>query len=303
MNKVLFIGGPTGIGKSALGVTLAKRYNGVIVSADSMQIYKGMDIGTGKVTEDEKEGVLHTMLSIVAPNEGYSVQKYCTEATKHIKAAWKNKQLPIVLGGTGLYINALLHPQNFAGAAPNTAVRQKYETLYREEGAESLHAALEKVDPDSAKKIAVQDVKRAIRALEIFETTGQRKSENAKQTDADFSYLFLIPETERSVLYAAINERVDKMMANGFAEEVKKLQPHWNARSMEAIGYREIIHALQNGEDPYAPETVEKIKQSTRRYAKRQITFFKWIQAEKRYIRQPYFENAIAIVDPWCKNS
>lgn len=302
MNKVLFIGGPTGIGKSSLGISLAKRYNGVIVSADSMQIYKGMDIGTGKVTEAEKAGVLHTMLDIVAPNEDFSVQKYCVEATKHIKEAWKNEQLPIVVGGTGLYINALLHPQNFAEAAPDAAVRKKYEALYREEGAERLHAALEKADPISAKKIAVQDVKRTIRALEIFETTGQSKSEKARQTDADFSYLFVIPDTERATLYDAINRRVDAMMTNGFVEEVKKLQPYWNARSMEAIGYREIIQALQNGEDPHALKTIETIKQNTRRYAKRQITFFKWIQAEKHYIRQPFFENAVAVADPWYEH-
>ncbi|MDE7394772.1 MAG: tRNA (adenosine(37)-N6)-dimethylallyltransferase MiaA [Clostridiales bacterium] len=301
MNKVLFIGGPTGIGKSALGISLAKRYNGVIVSADSMQIYQGMDIGTGKVTESEKAGVTHTMIDIVAPNEDYSVQKYCIEATRHIQEAWKNKQLPIVTGGTGLYINALLHPQNFAQAAPNTAVRQKYETLYREGGAERLHAELEKIDPISAKKISVQDVKRTIRALEIFETTGQRKSENAKQTDAEFAYLFLIPETERTALYTAINRRVDQMMASGFVEEVKNLQPYWSARSMEAIGYREIIQALQNGEDPRAPNTIETIKQNTRRYAKRQITFFKWIQAEKHYIQQPYFDNAVSIADSWYR--
>lgn len=299
MNKVLFIGGPTGSGKSALGITLAKRYDGVIVGADSMQIYKGMDIGTGKVKEHEKDGVLHTMLDIVMPNEDYSVQKYCIDATTCIRNAWAHNQLPIVVGGTGLYINALLHPQNFAEAAPNAAVRKKYETFHREEGAERLHALLEEVDPVAASKIAVRDVKRTIRALEIFDTTGQSKSENAKQANADFSYLFLIPETERETLYAAINERVDTMLQDGFVEEVKTLQPYWNARCMEAIGYREIIAALQTGEDPYAPQVREKIKQNTRRYAKRQITFFKWIQAEKHYIRPPFLQNAVALTDAW----
>ena len=301
MKKVLFIGGPTGIGKSALAIALAKRYNGVVVSADSMQIYQGMDIGTGKVTEGEKAGVLHTMLSIIAPNEDYSVQRYAVDATKQIEAAWAQKQLPIVTGGTGLYINALLHPQNFAEAAPNAAVRQKYEAIYREEGAERLHAVLESVDPVSASKISTHDIKRTIRALEIFETTGQSKSENAKQTDADFSYLFLIPETDRALLYAAINQRVDAMLQNGFVEEVKRLRPYWNARSMEAIGYREIIEALQSGDDPLAPKVTEKIKQNSRRYAKRQITFFKWIEAEKHYIKAPFLENAVALADSWLK--
>ena len=299
MKKVLFIGGPTGSGKSALGIALAKRYDGMIVGADSMQIYKGMNIGTGKVTEAEKEGILHTMLSIVDPNEEYSVQKYCLDATRYIQDAWAHNQLPIVTGGTGLYINALLHPQNFAEAAPNAAVRQKYEAIYREEGAERLHALLKEVDATAASKIAVQDVKRTIRALEIFETTGQSKSENAKQTNADFSYLFLIPEIKRETLYAAINERVDRMMRDGFVEEVKSLRPYWNARCMEAIGYREIIAALQNGEDPHASTVREKIKQNTRRYAKRQITFFKWIQAEKQYIQPPFFEKAVALADAW----
>lgn len=299
MKKVLIIGGPTGIGKSALGIRLAKRYDGVIVSADSMQIYKGLNIGTGKVTEDEKEGILHTMIDIVQPNEEYSVQKYYTDATKSIESAWQNGKLPIVVGGTGLYINALLHPQNFAQAAPNPDIRRKYTEIYETQGAEALHSMLANVDKVSADKIAVKDVKRTIRALEIYETTGRTKSDAAAQSNSDFDYLFLIPEMERETLYAGINRRVDQMMQDGFIEEVERLRPFWNERCMEAIGYREIIEAIRRGIDPHSATVTDTIKQNTRRYAKRQITFFKWIEAEKHYLQQPYYETAIRYIDPW----
>ncbi len=303
MNKVLFIGGPTGIGKSSLAIELAKLYNGSIVGADSMQIYRGLNIGTGKVKEDEKQGITHAMIDIVLPQTNYSVQQYCNDAIQCLQKAAANGKLPIVVGGTGQYINALLHPQNFAGAAPDKEVREKYVRLCAQQGSASLHRQLEAVDPQSAAKISPNDQKRIIRALEIFETTGRTKSQAAQQNDATFDYLFLLPELERQTLYVNIEKRIDVMLQEGWVDEVKALRPYWNERCMEAIGYREIITALQNNIDPRSESVVNTIKQNTRRYAKRQITFFKWIRANKVFLQQPYLQNATGIVQKWLNNA
>lgn len=297
MNKVLIIGGPTGIGKSDVAVKLALRYNAVIIGADSMQIYKGMDIGTGKIREEEKHGIPHTMIDIVAPNADYSVQKYCSDAKKIIAAVHAENRLPIVVGGTGLYINALINEQNFADAKPNPQMREKYLSLYREHGAQYLHELLQQVDAVSAQKIAVNDVKRTVRALEIYEQTGQSKSASVASNKSPFDIRFYILQTEREKLYDKINKRVANMLQCGLVQEVLSLQPYWNCRSMQAIGYKEVISALQTEQDPYG--TIEEIRQNSRRYAKRQITFFKWIDAPKIYVDEDFYQNITYTADSW----
>ena len=300
MNKVLIVGGPTGIGKSEVAVRLAQRYNATIVGADSMQIYRGMNIGTGKISEREKCGIPHAMIDIISPNTQYSVQNYVQDAQKAIGAAHRQRQLPIVVGGTGLYINALIHEQNFATAEPNVLMREKYMTIFREHGAEYLHDLLQKIDPQSAENIAVNDVKRVIRALEIYDQTGKAKSTAVASRQSTYDIRFYVLQTERERLYDRIDRRVDAMLQNGWIQEVLELRPFWGCRSMEAIGYREIIAALQADRDPY--EMRETIQRNTRRYAKRQITFFKWIQADKKaYVNEDFFQNITATADKWVE--
>lgn len=297
MNKVLMIGGPTGIGKSAVAVQLALRYNSVIIGADSMQIYKGMDIGTGKVTEQEKQGILHTMIDIVMPNQDYSVQKYVFDAKNEIANALHQGKIPIVVGGTGLYLNALINEQNFAEAAPNSQIREYYYAVYRERGAEHLHKLLYNVDSTTAAKISPNDVKRTIRALEIYNVTGKKKSESISEHKSTYDIKFFVLESERQLLYNKIDTRVDAMFQNGLIDEVKRLQPYWECRSMQAIGYKEIIEKIKNNNTPY--DAIDAIKQNSRRYAKRQITFLKWIQAEKTHVSKDYYHTIAAGTDQW----
>lgn len=293
------VGGPTGIGKSDIAVRLALRYNGIIVGADSVQIYRGMDIGSGKVSEKEKCGIPHTMIDIVYPNESYSVQKYCNEAQKVIERAHAQHKTPIVVGGTGLYLNALIHRQNFADAQPNAELRAQYVGILQKYGEQYLHDLLREVDENSADKIAVNDTKRVIRALEIYAQTGKRKSENVSSVRNPYDIKFYILQTVREKLYAKIDARVEKMFHSGLVEEVVSLRDYWEYPSMQAIGYKEIICALQNNTDPCA--AMQKIQQNTRRYAKRQISFLKWIQAEKTYVSENFYTNILATADEWIE--
>lgn len=296
-NRLLIIGGPTGIGKSSLAVKLALKYNGVIIGADSMQIYRGMNIGTGKITEEEKCGIQHSMIDIAQPDCEYSVQKYHSDASKHIQSALNNGKLPIVVGGTGLYINALINEQNFAKTAPDNAVREKYKQIAENSGTECLHDMLKEIDAQSAEKISPNDAKRIIRALEIFEQTGKKKSEIAQTRKSAYNIKFLILQSERQELYNKINARVETMFKSGLIDEVMALKNYWDCRSMQAIGYKEIISALKSNSNPL--NTSEEIKQNTRRYAKRQITFFKWINSDKTYIENDFMRNSESVIDNW----
>lgn len=299
MNKVLFIGGPTATGKSDIAVKLALKYNAIVIGADSMQIYRGMDIGTGKITEEEKCGIEHTMIDIVYPDKEYSVQNYVADAKKIIQRAHKNGVLPIVAGGTGLYINSLINNPNFAQTPPDKELRERYVKIAETNGALYLHELLAKRDKTAAQKIAVNDIKRTIRALEIIEQTGKTKTEIIRNEKCDYDVLFFVMDPDRQELYQRINARVDKMFEKGLIDEVRSLSAYWGCRSMQAIGYKETINALQNGID--FNSVCEEIKQNSRRYAKRQTTFFKWIQAEKQYVNENYYEHISAIADKWLQ--
>lgn len=300
MNKILIIGGPTGIGKSSVAIEIARKLNGAIVGADAMQIYRRLDIGTGKVTEEEKCGIFHTMIDIVEPNEEYSVQKYVLGAKKSIAEIQAMGKLPIITGGTGLYINALINEQNFADVAPDIEVRKKYNEILSERGATYLHDLLKSVDCNSAMKISENDTKRVIRALEIYEKTGKAKSEVVSEKKSAYDFKFFVLEADRQVLYDKINSRVDGMIENGLIDEVCGLERFWQCRSMEAIGYKEIIKAIKNGDEPIA--AVDEIKRNSRRYAKRQITFFKWITAEKKYVSEDYCNNILKESEMWLRS-
>lgn len=282
--------GPTSIGKSSIAVKLAKQLNGEIISADSMQIYKYMDIGTAKVTPEEIKGIPHHMIDIIDPDEDFTVSNYKHMAKEHIREINLQGKLPIVVGGTGLYINSLIYDLNFAEIPPNEVLRSEYEDQVERYGNEYLHNKLTIIDKDSAEKISVNDKKRIIRALEIFHTTGKTMSEhnkNFRTMNNDYNLTYIALNMDRTKLYERINHRVDIMMENGLIEEVEsilKMGYNKDLTSLKAIGYKEIISYLEN--EITLEESVELIKKGSRNYAKRQLTWFrrderiKWIDMD-----------------------
>ena len=274
--KLLAVCGPTASGKTAFAVKLAKRLGGEVVSADCMLVYRGLDIGTAKPSEEEKEGVPHHMID-VAPSTGkYSVADYEQGALAVCEKLWKEEIPPIVCGGTGFYIQSLLFTRGNGGAPADENLRREYEQIEREKGRLYLHSLLEKVDPQSAEKLHPNDVKRVIRALEIFRLTGRKKSEQEDGFVPRFPYIAVAPEFPREELYRRIDARVDVMLEAGLVEEVRSLLDSGvtpESQSMQGIGYKEVVQYLNN-EISYST-MCDIIKQNTRNYAKRQITFFK----------------------------
>ena len=285
-NKLVIITGPTAIGKSKISVELSKRFNGEVISADSMQVYKGMDIGTGKIKPCEMQGVIHHLLDIADPDEYFTVFDFISKAKERIDKINEMNKIPFLVGGTGLYINGLINGHNFAGASKDDRIRAKLEKEAEEKGKEYLFELLKTVDPVSADKISPNDLKRVIRALEIYEVTGRPKSSNIT-TDIESIYdylMFVIVPTDRNNLYNEIDKRVDEMIGGGLVDEVKKLISYQKYNSMQAIGYKEIISYL-NGEITLEA-AVELIKMNSRRYAKRQLTYFKHMKAEKIFVEK-----------------
>lgn len=283
--------GPTAIGKTALSIELAKRLNGEIISADSMQIYKYMDIGSAKITKAEMENIPHYLIDIISPDEDFTVADFKGNAIKLIKDINNKGKLPIVAGGTGLYINSLVYNLNFTQVAPNDEVRAKLEYLADEYGNEYLHEELQKIDIESAKRISVNDKKRIIRAIEIFKLTGKPMSEhnkNFRKPIEDYNLAMIGLNMDRKKLYNRINLRVDIMLEEGLIDEVEKLLEMGYSKdivSMQGIGYKEIIMYLEG--DISLDRSIELIKQGTRNYAKRQLTWFrrdnriKWVNVDE----------------------
>lgn len=271
--------GPTAIGKTALSIELAKKLNGEIISADSMQIYKYMDIGSAKISRKEMGDIPHHLIDIVLPNEEFTVADFKNKSTKLIKNINDRGKLPIVAGGTGLYINSLVYNLNFTQVPPNDEVRARLEYLANEEGNEYLHRELQKIDIASAERISINDRKRIIRAIEIYEATGKPMSEYNKsfrKPIEDYKLVMIGLNMDRQELYNRINLRVDIMLKEGLIEEVKNLLEmgyNKNLVSMQGIGYKEIIMYL---EDIISlDKSIEFIKQGSRNYAKRQLTWFR----------------------------
>lgn len=288
-SKIYVIGGPTAVGKSNFAIDCALEFNGEIISADSMQIYKGLNVGTGKVTMDETRGIKHHMLDILSPDQRYSVGQFMVDAKNCIEDVLSRNKLPIIVGGTGLYINALLNGMNLADAEKSDLIREKWKKIASESGNQYVYDYLLKIDPTSAEKISPNDIKRVIRAIEIFEVTGKPKSENAQTVECDYNYRFTILSDERELLYARINARVEKMFESGLEAEVKSLIDFADCQSMQAIGYKQFIEFFNGNAD--FNETKEKIKQASRNYAKRQLTFFKGMNAtNKNWITPKDFE-------------
>lgn len=271
--------GPTASGKTAVSIELAKRLNGEIISADSMQIYKYMDIGTAKITPEEMEGIPHHLIDIVYPDEEFTVADYKVYAEKAIVDINNRKKLPIVVGGTGLYVNSLVYDLDFTQVPPNEKIRQRLEELAEKYGNEYIHKMLEKIDKESFNRIHVSDRKRIIRAIEIYEVTGKPMSEQSKdfrkQTDK-YNLVMVGLNMDRQKLYERINLRVDKMIEAGLVEEVSNLLKMGYGKelvSMQGIGYKEIIRYLEG--DITLEESIELIKKCSRNYAKRQLTWFR----------------------------
>lgn len=296
--KLLVITGPTAVGKSELAVEAAIKYNGEVISADSMQIYKGMDIGTGKVTSAEMRGIDHYMLDLVTPEEDYSVGRYVIEAKNAINNVLKKGKLPILCGGTGLYINSLLCNHSFAGAPKNEVVREELKNFVAQNGGDALYEELSRIDPLSATQINRNDVKRLIRAMEIFRITGKPRGEFKDESKSDFDYTLFVVYDEREKLYDRINNRVDKMIKCGLIDEVNGLYKYKDCNSMQAIGYKEIVSYLDGNIS--LNDAVELVKQSSRRYAKRQMTFFRGMKSRKSFVNVS--ENVLKVIGETFKN-
>lgn len=278
-NKILVLAGPTAVGKTALSIELAKRLNGEIISTDSMQIYKYMDIGSAKITTEEMDGIKHHMIDVTTPDKPFSVVDFKTMAQPIIDDLLAKNKLPILTGGTGLYINALTCNMNFTDATNDEAYRLELEELAKEHGDTYIHNMLKDIDPISYESIHPNNRKRVIRALEVYKVTNKPFSsfnagENFYKTKYDVHYYTL--NMDREKLYQRINKRVDIMFEKGLLDECIKLKENgYNSfmQAMQGIGYKEILMYLENSIS--LEEATEMIKQGSRNYAKRQLTWFR----------------------------
>lgn len=276
---LIVLTGPTAVGKTALSIQLARRIGGEIISADSMQVYRHMDIGTAKIRLEEMDGVPHHLIDILEPTEDFNVVRFQALARAAAEDIYSRGKIPIVAGGTGFYIQALLNDIDFTQIDENTQFREEMERLAAEQGAEVLHERLRAVDPESAEAIHANNVKRVIRALEYYEQTGEKisahnEAERAKTSPYHFFYYVL--NTNRTVLYERIEKRIDEMMEEGLVEEVRQLQAMGCRRdsvAMQGLGYKEILDYLDGA--CTLEDAIYKIKRDTRHFAKRQITWFK----------------------------
>ena len=287
--KVIVICGPTASGKTALSIELAKRVNGEIVSCDSMQIYKDMDIGTAKPTIEEMQGVKHYLIDFVSPDERYSVADYKKDAKIAIKEIVKKGKVPIIVGGTGLYVDSLIYEIEYPNIEFDEEYRKKLEQIAEYEGLEKLYRQAKEIDPEAIRKISENDKKRILRILEIYHATGKNKTEQERESrkkEVEYDYRVFALNWDREKLYERINKRVDIMMEKGLVDEVRKIYEKYDKfpTAMQGLGYKEVVEYLK--EEITEEEMVEKIKQETRRYAKRQLTWFKknkqtiWVNAQ-----------------------
>lgn len=291
--KALVVVGPTASGKTALAVECAKRLNGEVISADALLVYKGLNIGTAKPTKEEMGGIPHHMIDVVEPTEAFSVSDYERLALPIMEDIIARGKVPILCGGTAFYIDALLYERTLGGAPGDKAVREKYENIAREKGKDALFARLEEVDPESAAVLHPNDVKRVVRALEIYELTGRKKSDQHDEKIPRLPYLAVGVNFPRETLYERIDRRVDEMMKAGLVEEVRSLLNSGvpeNAQCMQGIGYKEVAELLKNANlhsnmSDIINTMSDIIKQKTRNYAKRQLTYLRkrnvvWLDPE-----------------------
>ena len=289
---LVILAGPTAVGKSALSVELAKKIDGAVISADSMQVYRYMDIGSAKITPEEMQGVAHYMIDELNPEEEFHVVRFVEMAKGYLEKIYAEGKIPIIAGGTGFYIQALLYDIDFTEQASDGAYRRSLEQIAEEKGSEYLHEMLKSVDPESAEAIHANNKKRIIRALEFYRLSGRKISEHneeQRQKTSPYHFAYFALTDERSRLYERIERRVDKMIEQGLVDEVKRLKDMGCTKdmvSMQGLGYKEILSYLDG--ELSLKEAVYIIKRETRHFAKRQIT---WLKRERDVIwidRQAY---------------
>lgn len=305
---LIILTGPTAVGKTKASIGLAKAINGEIISADSMQVYKGMDIGSAKIRLEEMEGVPHHLVDVLEPDEEFHVVRFQKMAKHAMEEIYAKGKIPILVGGTGFYIQAVLYDIDFTENEGDVSYRKQLEDFAKEQGAEALHEKLQAVDPKAAEEIHAHNVKRVIRALEYFRQTGQPISahnEEQRQNESPYGQAYFVLNDDRQNLYKRINLRVDQMVEEGLLDEVRTLRDKGYTRnlvSMQGLGYKEIL-AYLDGECTLE-EAIEIIKRDTRHFAKRQITWFKrekdviWLDKEKfEYNEETILEEMLRILE------
>ena len=279
MNELVVLTGPTAVGKTKLSIELAKRINGEIISADSIQVYKGMDIGSAKISGQEMQGIPHYLINVLDPAEEFNVHVFKTMAQQAVSEIYNKGKIPMIVGGTGFYIQALLYDIDFDRTDDNHIYRKELEEIARNKGNEYLHNMLKEIDPVSADAIHCNNVKRMIRALEYYHDTGKSiSSHNIEQRNkkSPYNFAYFVLNDKRKLLYDRINQRVDDMLENGLIKEVETLLDNGcnkNMVSMQGIGYKEIIDYIENNIS--LEDAAELIKKNTRHFAKRQLTWFR----------------------------
>ena len=293
--KLIVICGPTATGKTKLGVALAKALDGEVVSADSMQVYRGMPIGTAQPTAEERDGVPHHMMAMADPSENYSVARYVEEATACVEDIFARGKQPILVGGTGLYIDALCKGQTFSDFQPDSGLRAKLQAQAAQGGLPRLWVDLERIDPEAAARLHPNDEKRILRALEVWYTTGKTISQHNRETQAvppRYEALTItLTYADRQALYARIDQRVDEMMKHGLVKEIQALLAAGipkDGTAMQAIGYKELVPAVASGDADAIQQAAEEVKLRSRQYAKRQLSWFRrnpkahWIEVDRQ---------------------
>ena len=295
MKKPLIIlTGPTAVGKTKLSIALAKAVNGEIISADSMQVYKQMDIGTAKIMPEEMDGVPHHLVDVLSPKEDFNIVLFQQMAKKAMEEIYAKNKIPILVGGTGFYIQAVLYDIDFTESEEDSPYREELWAYAKEHGEEALHNLLKECDPKAAEEIHQNNVKRVIRALEFYKSTGKRISEHnmeQREKESPYEFLYLVLHQDRAVLYDRIEKRIDLMVEQGLIEEVKVLKDqgcHRDMVSMKGLGYKEILAYLEG--EMTLDEAIEILKRDTRRFAKRQLTWFRR-EKEPVWIDKGNYEN------------
>lgn len=297
---LIILTGPTSVGKTSLSIHLARAVNGEIISADSMQVYKYMDIGTAKITQEEMGGIPHYLISEFNPDEEFNVVKFQKYAKKYIDLIYKKNKIPILVGGTGFYIQALLYDIDFEEHTSDTSYREELTQLAKSKGSLYLHEMLANLDPNSAKAIHPNNVKRIIRALEYIKQTGEPISahnEAQRMKKSPYQYRYFVLTKDRTKLYEAINQRVDIMIEKGLVNEVRQLlDMGYNKEmvSMQGLGYKELIDYLED--NCSLDEAIYRLKRDTRHYAKRQLTWFKR-EKDVTWVNKDEFSSEDEILD------
>ena len=304
---IIVLTGPTAVGKTNLSIILSKAVNGEIISADSMQVYKTMDIGTAKIMPEETQGVKHHLIDILEPSEDFNVYSFKEKAAKAMEDIYQRGHIPMIVGGTGFYIQAVLYDIDFNSEDDNSVIRQELTELAAQKGNHFMHEMLREIDPEAAENIHENNLKRVIRAIEFYKLTGQKISqhnETERQKTSPYNFVYFVLNDDKEKLYGRINKRIDIMLQNGLIEEVKSLlnkDINRSCTSMQAIGYKEVVDYL-DGNTSY-DEMVEILKRDTRHFAKRQLTWFRrekdvtWVNLNEFSNQEDALKYMLSVID------